>query len=156
MEKSANVQKKFCREMGTTEAEAFIDFNLAPLGLTRDIGMLGLLYKCAHKTAHPALMELFPRCEGSSRRHCQRHHSLHDFQLLDRCDGPRTAMMDRSVFALVRVFNKLPVGIVEAPSVPSFQSRLTSLSRDQCMDGGNTWGNYFPPRRALNEISFPT
>ena len=51
----------FAREIGLSEDVAFMEFNVAPLGLRRDIGMLGLLFKIATGQAHPAFSDLFPR-----------------------------------------------------------------------------------------------
>ena len=39
---------------------AFLQFNLAPLALRRDIAMLGFLHKCNLPHAHPHIRELFP------------------------------------------------------------------------------------------------
>ena len=41
------------------EKDGFLYYCLAPLVLRRDIGLLGVLDKYAHNTAHPELCELF-------------------------------------------------------------------------------------------------
>ena len=52
------VQARLLRELGLSPALAFLEYNLAPLGLRRDIAMLGLLFKCTHGLAHPDLCGL--------------------------------------------------------------------------------------------------
>jgi len=40
------VQSSFLQEIGLTEKEALLSYNLAPTNLRRDIAILGLLHKC--------------------------------------------------------------------------------------------------------------
>ena len=42
------LQRNFVRELGLSEAEAFLVHKLAPLALRRDIDALGLLFKIQH------------------------------------------------------------------------------------------------------------
>ena len=39
------VQKRFVREMGLTEEEALLHYNLAPPGTRRDMAALGLIHR---------------------------------------------------------------------------------------------------------------
>ena len=90
LDQLAHVQHNFCRDMDTSDTAAFIDHNLAPLNMRRDIGLLGMLNKCAHRTAQPALFNLFPRYHVADRS-STRFHQFHSFQILDRCDHRRNA-----------------------------------------------------------------
>ena len=72
-----SVQISFLEHLGLHERDAFLHFNIAPLQLRRDVGMLGVLWKIAHNKAHKLIAELFPMCDfgaprltrGNSRRH---------------------------------------------------------------------------------------
>ena len=98
LDQLAHVQHNFCRDMETSDTADFIDHNLAPLNMRSDIWLLGMLYKCAHRTAQPALLNLCPRHHTADRRSTKSQH-FHGPQLLGRCDHRRTSMMDRSVLA---------------------------------------------------------
>ena len=56
-----SVQRLFLHGVGLTEEEALLEYRLAPLRTRRDLAMLGLLHRCALKTASPQLLEFFPR-----------------------------------------------------------------------------------------------
>ena len=127
-----------------TIRNAFLDFNLAPLELRRDIGMLGALWKIAHGTAHKLLQEMFPMCDfkpalqntrGASRRHRLR--------FVDRCIGDQLVQFSRSLFGLVRVWNDLPAHIVEINDVKTFRSRLTACSRNACRENADGWASMY-------------
>ena len=45
-------QTTFVHGLCLTEEEVFLEYNLAPLSLRRDIAILGLLHKCALQDAH--------------------------------------------------------------------------------------------------------
>ena len=54
-------QSRFVRDIGLTEERAFLEFNMAPLKLRRDIGDLGLLDQIQLGEAHPDFSRLFAR-----------------------------------------------------------------------------------------------
>ena len=56
-----SVQSSFLRHLELDENSAFLTFNLAPLRLRRDIGMLGVLWKICHGRAHVDFDALFTR-----------------------------------------------------------------------------------------------
>ena len=118
-----SVQTSFVEHLGLSERVAFIEFQLAPLELRRDIGMLGALWKIAHGKAHKFLQEMFPMCSFApvlpNTRGIARRHQL---RFVDRCVGDQLEQFSRSLFGLVRVWNDLPTHIVEIDSVKSFQS----------------------------------
>ncbi len=99
------VQTSFVDKLGLTQREAFLWFGLQPLGLRRDIAMMGVLYKCAHGIAHPDLQVLFPaelpsRDAHTSTRIFQRKH---DKQFLIRHHGGQRMEFHRSMFGLVKI-----------------------------------------------------
>ena len=133
LDKLDNLQNSFVRQLNMTPENAFIDFNFAPLHLRRDIGCLGLLFKVSRGIAHQKFSSLF---SPALPREYHSRHSLrsapHQFQIHDFCDGRHSDLMSRSMFGMVRVWNKLPSHLVEAPSVSAFQNRLTELARSHC------------------------
>ena len=57
-----DVQVRFVRQLGLSEEGAFMHFNLAPLCVRRDIGMLGLIHRAAKaRTASIVAVLLFGR-----------------------------------------------------------------------------------------------
>ena len=142
------VQNRFLREMDLNEKEAFLEYNLAPLGLRRDIAMLGLIFKSVEGNAHPNLIALFPPAgpEARSEHRTRLARRRHSRQLHDRCDGQHQELMNRSIFGLVKVFNLLPQEVVDAPSVGVFQSRLTERARSLCRAGHPGWALHLSPR----------
>ncbi len=137
-----SVQTSFVEHLGLSERVAFIEFQLAPLELRRDIGMLGALWKIAHGKAHKFLQEMFPMCSFGpvlpNTRGIARRHQL---RFVDRCVGDQLEQFSRSLFGLVRVWNDLPTHIVEIDSVKSFQSVLTQCARRACLDDADGWAS---------------
>ena len=140
-----SVQSSFLRHLELDENSAFLTFNLAPLRLRRDIGMLGVLWKICHGRAHVDFDALFPRAPSSAlHRHdtrvARRRHTL---QLVDRCDGTQLTQLRRSLFGLVKVWNALPETFVHAETVSSMQARLTLASKKACAAGASGWQDMF-------------
>ena len=154
LEPLVRVQSGFLNEIGVSHARAFLDFNLAPLGLRRGIGLAGLLWKCAWRVAHPEFLKLFTLRASSARTSGRLQPRPHARQLEDRCDGRRGAMMDRSIFGRVRVFTRLPARAVDAKSASQLQTQLTRIARDLCAREVVGWSTCFSPRRCLHEIVF--
>jgi hypothetical protein len=49
-----SVQRNFIRSLDLSPTRAFLDYNLAPLCLRRDIAMLGFIYNAVHGRTHAA------------------------------------------------------------------------------------------------------
>ena len=145
------IQTSFIGNLCLDVRNAFLDFQLAPLELRRDIGMLGALWKIAHGTAHKLLRELFPMCGFVSMLHNTRGAARrHNLRFVDRCVGDQLEQFSRSLFGLVRVWNDLPVYIVEITSVKAFQSKLAQCARKACEEDAVGWASMystdsFPP-----------
>ena len=140
-----SVQRSFLRHLGIDEKRAYIEFNLAPLKLRRDIGMLGVLFKICRGAAHVDFNMLFPRApNGPKHEHSTRATMRrHDMQLVDFCDGTQLCQFQRSLFGLVKVWNALPASYVHAKCVSTFQTMLTQASKQACSVGICGWQDMF-------------
>ena len=123
------------------ENDEFLYYCLAPLVLRRDIGLLGVLDKYAHNTAHPELCELFrhaplERLPRHATRSSSRQHGL---QLDVFADGDQRMAFSRSLFSLVKVWNYLPAQAVNSDSVCSYHSCFTQYSRTACSHNIARW-----------------
>ena len=118
------VQTRFLEECGLTPETALVDFRLAPLSARRDMAMLGLLHRVQLGVAPQPLADLFPRARSTMYSFVATASPTHDRQF--QCDiGPRpSAIMSRSLFGLVRVYNNLPAHVVHSGTVKLFQRRL--------------------------------
>ena len=56
------------------------------------------------------------------------------------------ALHNRSIFAMVYVYNRLPQDVVDSKTVTSFQACLTCMTRKACEDGDPKWANLFSCR----------
>ena len=149
LETIANIQNSFVKKLDLFVEQAFLDHNLAPLCTRRDIAMLGLLYKCAHGQAHPELCELFRRQEPMHCWQTRLQSNRHNIQLVEDEDGTRHEFLRRSIFGLVRIWNRLDQTLVEAPSCSKFQGALTELVRNRCRANSENWEKFFSPRTVL-------
>ena len=73
------IQRGFLRDLGVSEADAMIHFNLAPLCTRRDIAMLGVIHRAAIGKGPPQLKQFFRPAGNriSTRRHkYYLHHAL--------------------------------------------------------------------------------
>ena len=103
--KNKRLSEFFLSHLDLNEKDGFLYYGLAPLVLRRDIGMLGVLYKYAHNTAHPELCELFrhaplERLPRHATRSSSRQHGL---QLDVFADGDQRMAFSRSLFSLVKI-----------------------------------------------------
>ena len=57
--------------------------------------------------------------------------------------------MERSIFGIVRIWNRLPQRLVEAPTVKDFQTALTDLVRSRCALELAQWELTLSPRCLL-------
>ena len=85
LERLDTVQSSFLRHMEINGRQAYLELNLAPLQLRREICMLGVLYKICNGTAHTYFDYLFPKAptdakHGFGSRATRRRHGM---QLVD-------------------------------------------------------------------------
>ena len=58
----------------------------------------------------------------------------------------RLAVIDRSAFGLVAVYNMLPKEVVEHEDVSLFQGALQSLVKERALSGSEAWRKLLSPR----------
>ena len=145
-----NVQESFIRQLGLTRCQAFLDHNLAPLCVRRDIAMLGLIFRSVSGQAHTDLAALFGPAPPTEHYHrTRRAANQHDRQLQEERPGSHPALMQRSVFGLIRVWNRLPHHVVHSTCVSAFQVSLTELVRERCRAQDGNWHLRLSPRRFI-------
>ena len=141
--------------MGLTPKEALLEHNLGPLGMRRDIAMLGLLYKVAWGTAPSSLASLFEPFRGQLARYGFAVDSrLHSKALHEPLQPGHPRMLHRSIYGLLPVFNRLPGEVVRAKSVKGFQRSLQRLAKDSAVCGNLQWCQIFRPGWRRRESSF--
>ena len=119
-----NMQRQFLGELSLNDKEAFVHYNFALPSLRRAIGILDFLHKCNLGTCHPALRSLFPNMVEISNAFHSRQ--LESFFASVRCNR---VFYDNSLYMYILIYNRLPQEIVGAPSVTSFQGKLTQLAK---------------------------
>ena len=136
-----DLQLRFLRALNLPEEAAFLEFNLAPLQLRRDIAVLGLLHKIQLGEAHQDFELLFPKMVGSHVGNTRRNARRHGKQFWEQ-DG-NTDYFNRSVFGALRVYNLLPEYVVNSNCVQQFQTLLTKDARFQCRHGNPAWARIY-------------
>ena len=97
LERLDKLQAHFLRQLGLTDEEAFLEFNLVPLSTHRDIGMLGLIFRCVHELAHKDLQQLFPRAIAISNSYETKYQAhRHTLQLKEHREGTKHALLRRA------------------------------------------------------------
>ena len=140
-----DIQSSFLLALGISERDAFLEHNMAPLGLRRDIGALGLLHKITLGASHPAFRSLLPAADRTNvPRYVTRDAAkLHNKTFYDRSAGSHLSAMKRSIFAAVRVHNRLPQLCVDAETVSGFQRSVTEIARTACRARKCEWQRIF-------------
>ena len=75
--------------------------------------------------------------------HCSSTRVLHNRQIECRVSPRSPAIMRRSIFAMVPVYNKLHQNIVSANSVPIFQKRLQMELKEAAKNNVQDWDKIF-------------
>ena len=143
------LQTKYLQDLGVSEEDALVRFNLAPLSSRRDIAMLGLIQRTVlgREPAHFKRFffpEPFPheaRTRLASRVHSRRIHEYREGKFLE--------MVKRSALGLASVYNLLPEDVVWVDNVPSFQSCLQDMLK-QAMSRDSRWPQLFSPRHFMH------
>ena len=132
--------------MQISEQEAFINFNFAPTILRRNIGVLGLLHKRVLGLCHPSFEKLLPWYD---QRFNVPRGVGHTKQLYGHSIeiNFNSALFNRSVFAMVDIYNNLPQDIVDIDNVSLFQKRLTAIAKERCNNNRIDWQWSFDRRR---------
>jgi len=109
LNKIDSLQRHFLHELDISEEDAFLNYNFAPPSLRRDIGILGLLHKRVLGKAHPVYQKLLP---FHSEVFGSLNPAQYRFQLYghSREVSRQHNLFDRSIFAMVYVYNRLSFG----------------------------------------------
>ena len=128
---------------------AFLQFNLAPLALRRDIAMLGFLHKCNLPNAHPHIRRLFPAMGATRDTHSRSMWNILNFET-----GPtfHAEVLSRSIFHLTHVYNALPQHIASINDVSQFQHALTHIARHKCSQHHPNWQTFLSPRHFTGRL----
>jgi len=145
LQKIDHVQNRFLREIGISAVRGFLEFNFAPPSLRRDIGILGLLHKRVLNKCHPSFQRLLPYyaerfAEPTGQGHTKKLYG-HWVEI-----SSHRALFNRSIFAMVDIYNALPQYIVDNATVSEFQSDLTQLAREKGEQGDAAWASTFSRR----------
>ena len=135
-------QNRFLRELGLSPAQAFLEFNFAAPSLRRNVGVLGLLHKRVLGKCHPTFERLLPWyatrfSEPRGFGHTKQLYG-HWVEITSHRD-----LFNRSIFAMVDIYNNLPQHVVDAKSVSAFQHCLMHTVRTRCQQGDAEWALSF-------------
>ena len=149
------VQRRFLREMGMTDEDALLHFRLAPLGLRRQIGILGYLHRMNLGLATRQMTELFPLVgRRDARTHFQLRATFHDKQIHDRVHANSTDQFRRSIFGMVECYNALPQRFVDSKTVKRFQGDLQRAVMRRVSEGYDGWRDIFTMGRRYGSFFF--
>ena len=130
----------FLEHVGISEETAILQYNLAPLSMRRDLAMLALLHKVSLGTAPRPIADLFKHrggtldsfgFSGSFRTHCRQ---LHDPVVFNH-----PPIIKRSVYGLIKVYNRLSFQVLDAKTPKQFQHRLQLLAEDAAKSNTAGW-----------------
>ena len=99
-------------QIGISKDTAFMNFNLAPLSARRDFAMFGCIRRAAKLQGPPSLWKFFCRNAvriASATRRGQRY----SLQLIEWPAGRNLELMRRSALGMIKVYNLLPLEVLE-------------------------------------------
>ena len=129
---------RFLHQIDLSKETAFLEFNLAPLCVRRDIAILGCIHRASMCHGPPALLRFFRRAVAA-RASTTRQVLSNFLQIAEWSRGRNLEIMCRSAFGMIRVYNLLPQDFVEKADVKSFRSAFTQMVRDRLTCGDITW-----------------
>ena len=142
LDKIDAAQNRFLRELGLSPAQAFLEFNFAPPSLRRNVGALGLLHKRVLGKCHPSFERLLPWWTAYFNEPRGHGHTKQLYAHWVEVTSHR-AMYDRSIFAMVDIYNNLPQHVVDAPAVHICQTYLMQIVRTRCQQEDSDWASSF-------------
>ena len=133
-----NVQRRFLKEVGVSEVDALLTFNLAPLETRRDMAMLAVIHRAVLRKGPPHLQKFFKLDTRRTSGHA-RAVQLPDF-------GAGKRLLKRTVLGLIPVYNKLPERVATANTVKGFQQALQDMVKQWAAAGAALWQRGLSPR----------
>ncbi len=107
------------------------------------MAMLGLLQRIQLGLAPQPVAEMFPPARRTMYSYLPGSTPFHNKQLHCSIEPGSSGMMKRSLFGLVRVYNRLPAEVVDACSVKSFQTSLQNRLKNAANSGEASWERMF-------------
>jgi hypothetical protein len=129
LQKLDDVQSNFFNKLGIKEDEAYLVYNFVPHRLRRCIGALGLIHNCVLGAEQGRISQFVPRDCSYRVAHLARGSLLrHSKQLVDHCGADALDYLGRSMLGVICILNLLPQSVVDAASVPRFQSAVSKMA----------------------------
>ena len=125
LDKIEHAQSRFLKELEVSPEQAFLDFNFAPPRIRRNIAVLGLIHKGVLSKCHPTYERLLSwyaeRFSEASSIPCHTKQLYgHNVEI-----SHQRSLYNKSIFAMVDIYNNLTQSIVDSQSVSSFQTCST-------------------------------
>ena len=133
------LQTRFLRDIGISELEGLMVFNLAPLATRRHIALLGVIHRCVLEKGPPHFQSFFPRVEVHSYYQTRISEHFHGRRIAEFQATHQPELFRRSLFGAAPIYNILPPWVVFAGSVSVFQKRLQRLVRIRAEAGREDW-----------------
>ena len=130
------MQRRFLHELGLSDTEAFVRYNFAPPSVRRRLALLGFLHKRVLHQCHPMLLELLPSMPGDAPRYGWRTRQL---EAEWKTVIAHRRLYERSLYAYILMYNRLPQVLVDVPTVSGFQRKLTRLCKETPDAGDSNW-----------------
>ena len=109
--------------------------------------MLGVVHRTVLGKGAPHFANWFFRSRRQQHGYDTRAQTqAHGYQLHDYLDGSHTELLRRSALGLPRVYNSLPVKLVECKTVKAFQKGLQKLALEKLDAGAETWETFLSAR----------
>ena len=111
--------------------------------------MPGFLLKIVLKECHPLLCQAFPFAEGLMANYHTK--ALHPFS---EEVSYQSRLFERSVYAYVLMYNRLPETLINLPSVSAFQKMLTHLAKEKARLDQADWRRSFQDLMAIDRMFY--
>ena len=134
-----DVQSRFVRQIDLSEESAFMNFNLAPPCVRRDIAILGVIHRAAMCEGPPQFWKYFRIDSVLPVERRTRNARRHEMHLVEWPHGRDLDIMRRSALGMIRVYNILPADRVAKRCLKEFQRGLTDLVRDRVIARDARW-----------------
>ncbi len=143
-----DVQTRFLRQIELSDEAALMSFNLAPLCVRRDIGILGVIHRAAMRAGPPQLWKCF-QLDGPTVLRTSARNRRHTMHLVEWPSGRNLDIMRRCALGMIRVYNLLPSELVLKRDLKEFQGGLADLIRDRVVAGDLRWRFLLSPRHPI-------
>ena len=111
--------------------------------------MLGFIHKRVLRKCHPLICQACPFAPSLDA-------DYHSKALNPFTGGVsyQKRLHDRSIYAYILIYNRLPEVLVNLPSVSSFQAKLTHLAKERARLNQESWRRSFQDLTDLNAMFY--